>query len=289
MNSENNLLAHEILHLLSAFADGADAHETLKSLESVVEVNCELGSVKEAWQISVEGNRLIAELYTIPGKFLTRVEDPREPMGDQPIPIDEAVHAFLRQILVAIESFDKDVRNKNAASTLLSLCQKSAPMDASSLYASDSRLWSHTSAAGPHEKWNPLFAAVINRCRDETVAALEGGANPNQQWDEELQTPLMTAAELCEDSEHVVAVLLEHGAQVNITNRDENTALHLAVLALQDECQWAAEQGKEFEPNLNTVKLLLSHGADPEMTNLQGQSPRSLAESLPNLILHRIE
>jgi len=79
-------------------------------------------------------------------------------------------------------------------------------------------------------------------------------------------TPLMRAV----DNQHVesVRVLLSLGeASVDITDESNNTALHYAVANQQ----------------LNVVRLLLQYGANPQLPNRDGVSPKELAKQYPDV------
>ncbi|KAK8108169.1 uncharacterized protein PG998_010182 [Apiospora kogelbergensis] len=81
------------------------------------------------------------------------------------------------------------------------------------------------------------------------------------------RTPLMLAAR----STQVAAVdkLLVKGASVQATDKDGDTALHLAV-------------SKQYDPNksLRVVRLLLEYGADPYLLNNENETPFSIAEEV---------
>jgi ankyrin repeat protein len=61
-----------------------------------------------------------------------------------------------------------------------------------------------------------------------------------------------------------VKLLLEHGADPNIKNKDGITPLHWAVF----------KSGVHVE----VVKLLLEHGADPNIQNKKGRTPTRSGE-----------
>lgn len=82
--------------------------------------------------------------------------------------------------------------------------------------------------------------------------ALTDGANPNAQDPQSGSTMLATAALM--GHTEVVALLLEHGADVNVKSRDGGTALHAAA----------------FLGRVETVKLLLEKGANTTLRNNMG-------------------
>ncbi len=84
--------------------------------------------------------------------------------------------------------------------------------------------------------------------------ALAGDADPNTMDPQSGSTLLATAALM--GHTEIVAVLLEHGADVNIKSRDGATALHTAA----------------FLGRAETVKLLLDKGADTTLRNNTGST-----------------
>ena len=82
--------------------------------------------------------------------------------------------------------------------------------------------------------------------------ALIGGADPNMKDPQSGSTLLATAALMGHTK--VVALLLEHGADVNVRSKDGGTALHAAA----------------FLGRAETVKLLLDKGADTTLRNNMG-------------------
>jgi ankyrin repeat protein len=75
------------------------------------------------------------------------------------------------------------------------------------------------------------------------------------------ETPLLVAARRAELT--AARLLLESGAGANEQAASGDTALHAAI--------WAGSNAPAL------VKLLLSHGADPDLRNAQGKSARTLA------------
>ena len=64
-----------------------------------------------------------------------------------------------------------------------------------------------------------------------------------------------------EDGVECLKLLLEHDADPNKVNEDEDTALHFAVL-------YGVKKA---------IKLLLEHGADPNLVNEDGNTPLTVA------------
>ena len=83
---------------------------------------------------------------------------------------------------------------------------------------------------------------------------LADGADPNTKDPQSGSTLLATAALMGHTK--IVALLLEHGADVNVRSRDGGTALHAAA----------------FLGRAETVKLLLEHGADATLKNGMGST-----------------
>ena len=75
------------------------------------------------------------------------------------------------------------------------------------------------------------------------------------------QTPLHTAAAGQKDCPELCEILLKHGSKTNTEDRHRNHPLHLAC-----------KQG-----HLETIKLMLSHGADANVMIFFGQTPLHIA------------
>ena len=98
-----------------------------------------------------------------------------------------------------------------------------------------------------------LSGAVFTGDLTAVKQALADGADPNAQDPQSGSTLLATAA-LMEHTE-IVALLLEHGADINGRSRDGGTALHAAA----------------FLGRIETVKFLLEKGADANLqSNIGG-------------------
>lgn len=97
-----------------------------------------------------------------------------------------------------------------------------------------------------------LSGAVFTGDLASVKQALTEGADPNAKDPQSGSTLLATAALMGHTK--VVALLLEHGADVNAKSRDGSTALHTAA----------------FLGRVETVKLLLEKGADTTLRNNTG-------------------
>lgn len=130
----------------------------------------------------------------------------------------------------------------------------------------------------------PLEQAIIQGNDSEVERLLNKGADVNAPFDSGL-TPLMCAAEI--SREKVVKILLEHHADVQIHNDAGCTALHIAayegspaIVEMLLNAGAKIEDG-ELTPlifasasgSLDTVKLLLSRGANVNVTGLNGNTP----------------
>ena len=97
-----------------------------------------------------------------------------------------------------------------------------------------------------------LSEAVFTGDLAAVKQGLTDGADPNAQDPRSGSTMLATAALM--GYTQIVAVLLEHGADINVKSRDGSTALHAAA----------------FLGRVETVKFLLEKGADTTLRNNMG-------------------
>lgn len=112
----------------------------------------------------------------------------------------------------------------------------------------------------------PLGFAIVQNRRDLAELLIEHGANPhvrltNGSHSFTVPTYLHLAAQY--DRIEMCQLLLKHNLDVNLTNREGETPLHMAV------------RGR----NVDVVQLLLQHGAE-NIANEQGQTPIDLAIEL---------
>ena len=130
--------------------------------------------------------------------------------------------------------------------------------------------WLHESGANINSKGsNGWSAATIAGAKGQTKMLrwlIDSGADINSP-DVYRFTPLMRAV----DNRHVEAVkmLLTRGqASVDFTDESDNSALHYAVANNQ----------------LSVIRMLLSHGANPEQANRNGITPADLAKQFPEVL-----
>ncbi|MDD9901214.1 MAG: ankyrin repeat domain-containing protein [Alphaproteobacteria bacterium] len=131
---------------------------------------------------------------------------------------------------------------------------------------------SKTSCALSKSPSNALIEAAINGQADAAKILLEAGAKP-ETLERAGKTALQHAAE--EGHTEVVEVLLDNGAKIDAKTITGETALLLAVQNF----------GFNFNANINTVKLLLSRGANPNIRSTAGLSPLSFVAGVARLSL----
>lgn len=103
----------------------------------------------------------------------------------------------------------------------------------------------------PYRQTYPIHQAARSSSGAILKLLIENGADVNQP-DADQNTPLMIA---CAANFKAVQILIEQGADVNAKNSQGYSSLHTAIFAKQPE----------------TVRLLLAHGADPNMLDGRGK------------------
>lgn len=109
----------------------------------------------------------------------------------------------------------------------------------------------------------PLMHAILAENPDKLIInmLLEVGAHVNDSDIGQKWTPLHYAA--ADNYDDIVAILLEHGATQDSVDIFGNTPLWRSVM--------------NYNSNINTAKLLVKQGANPQKKNNHGISPEDLA------------
>lgn len=115
-------------------------------------------------------------------------------------------------------------------------------------------------ALDPHGRTG-LYVSVKARRPELVEIFLKHHADANDGSHEDGVTPLMLAAETGQDD--VAVLLLNHGADPTLKDKQGSTALHRAAAML----------------HLSTVKMLVQHGADPNARDAGGHTPLALAQA----------
>jgi len=125
----------------------------------------------------------------------------------------------------------------------------------------------------PDHGWLPIHRAAAND-RDEIIRLLVEWGSPLEATGTEQWTPLHLAS--VSRSYHAVAALLEAGANIHARSVTGATPLHLAIDATIDDAL------------LETVRVLVSAGADSKTTDFKGKTPLDEAREIGNLELRKI-
>jgi ankyrin repeat protein len=118
-----------------------------------------------------------------------------------------------------------------------------------------------------------LVRAIVNGDVEEVRALLAAGASPNEFAADGYAPPLGVAAEL--EYPHIAELLLAAGADINKPDGEGDTPLHLAVIgSIDGTIQTGGSYG---DVRTDTIQFLLDRGADPEVRNDNGETPRDWA------------
>ncbi|HEX4954832.1 MAG TPA: ankyrin repeat domain-containing protein [Thermoanaerobaculia bacterium] len=124
--------------------------------------------------------------------------------------------------------------------------------------------------------FTPLELAIIANHEDTAIRLLELGADPNLG----MYPPLHEAVEL--GRRRAVEALLAKGAKVSAADQDGFSPLHLAVFACEQLPGgfWLFFRSAETRRSIveqraapSLIRLLLEHGADPDLPDRSGKTP----------------
>lgn len=121
--------------------------------------------------------------------------------------------------------------------------------------------------------WLPIHRAAAND-RDEIIRLLVGWGSPLEATGTGGWTPLHLAS--VSRSPNAVRALLEAGANIHARSKSDATPLHLAISNVVPEA------------TLETVRILVSHGADRTAVDKDGRTPRDEVRSIAHPELQRI-
>ena len=113
-----------------------------------------------------------------------------------------------------------------------------------------------------------LLKEVTSGAREQVIEQLlEGGANANSLH---ACKPILNKAIEADCIQQIIELLIRHGADVNLPDKNGNTSLHLAV--------------KNGEYAVDLLKVLLEHDGDPLLKNNNGDSVYMLAANCEPLM-----
>lgn len=118
------------------------------------------------------------------------------------------------------------------------------------------------------DKWTPLFYAVFNNHIKMTKCLIDLGANVNYK-DIGGNIPLQYANFISAGNMEIAELLLKNGTDINVMFNGRNTQLHIAVL----------------NSDIKLIKLLMDHGADKTIKDIDGKTP---AELTGNKNIHQL-
>jgi ankyrin repeat protein len=121
-----------------------------------------------------------------------------------------------------------------------------------------------------NEKGRTILSAARSPAAIELL--LKHGADPNSTVLGNI-TPLMNAASWGQSD--TVALLLRHGARVDLRNAEGSTALHYAAQSHGVITDYGRREltADELRNCLETIRLLIAAGADLQARNNQGRTP----------------
>ena len=125
-------------------------------------------------------------------------------------------------------------------------------------------------SCGLYDRLNDKGKELVNAAglsTNETLKLLLSGADVNRRSDSHFGwTPLISAVH--RHKEDVLDLLLAYGANPNVGDNDNRTALFWAI-----EC---------WSDNTNVLRKLIAHGADPAIKTKLGSDAFDVARSQPN-------
>ena len=177
---------------------------------------------------------------------------------------------------------DATVRRLLAEGADVCGCRKGEPSKGDLQYDSMGRLirdqaWREFFCGGATEGFSPFMLSIYHRHDLVTRILLENGANIRERYPEEYSecTVLHMAVEM--GSSAVVKLLLENGFPVDALDKYHQTALHWALVALDNNRD-------NMNDRFKTVTVLLRHHANPDIVDRIGQTPRDMARKYGNLL-----
>ncbi|KAI1394453.1 ankyrin repeat-containing domain protein [Hypoxylon trugodes] len=163
----------------------------------------------------------------------------------------ERGHKFVRKLHEAISKRDHSAVHKSLSAKV----SPNTPLEHSGSVPIHQALGEvEASLASDNKTAAGISASIV-------TALVVAGANL-QTLDENGRTPLIRAV-MNEMPDSLITLMLEFGALVNAKDWQRNTALHHAATKAPSD-----EMG-----NINTVRILLAHGADQSFRNKRGRTP----------------
>lgn len=152
-----------------------------------------------------------------------------------------------------------------------------------------------------YNSYTPLELAVAEADMEFVEFLIRAGANVpdcGNQFHWPLEMAMEREDEKAAERTDVMAVLLEHGADIEWWGVDGYTTLHMAVFNNHPAgAAFLLDHGAKVDPldyeggtplhlaaqygNLKCAQILLAHGANPALKNNQGQTPLMVAQKAP--------